>query len=198
MLLIVVVRAGASGLAVWWWRWRARAADVPAKSSLTPVAVQPVAGHAAAAAPPAAPPSAYVAVDAERLQTANVRASRRLWNLAFASATGPSAAVAADGAVRENVVAMLQVDTLDPKLVPRRPALLPAFRASARNSPRLPRLLWDRTERAARHVGELLGTVSFLESQTVISRDERLDSLNAAGLPSALTESLWRGLHGHA
>lgn len=34
--------------------------------------------------------------------------------------------------------------------------------------------------------------------QTVFSREERLDSLDQSGLPAALTESLWAGLHGHA
>jgi HD-like signal output (HDOD) protein len=299
--------------------------------------------------------------DAVRLADASARASLRLWNLAFSSHTETVASPSADDLVRDNVVALLQVDTMDPRLFPRRPALMPqllqalndpgaaadklsrivahdpvltadvlrlansrlyrlsptpietiqraivvcgadglrgmlatamlrpAFRASARNFPRLPRMLWDRTERAARaaelfaiqagpqdrfeaqlvvvlsalgplvvysavldvysrnpdfqpngmlcvelirqlasglslhiarqwqssarllaaldnqpeelltaarHAGELIGTASFLESQTVIARDERLQILNEGGLPATFVESLWAGLHG--
>jgi HD-like signal output (HDOD) protein len=355
MLLLVVVCAGVSGVGVWWWRRRSRAkhaaADVAAESAARPAADDPAAAQGSAAQPDAAP-----------LPAANSRASQRLWNLAFASVTGHPAATRADGPIRENIVALLQVDTLDARLFPRRPALLPqllhavndpgaaadklarivahdpvltadvlrlantslyrlspapietiqraivvcgvdglrgmlatsmlrpAFRASAKNFPRLPRMLWERTERAARaaellalhtgpqdrfeaqlvvllsalgplvvygavldvysrnphvtpsgalfvdligelapglslhiarewqssarllaaldghpdepltaarHVGELFGTVSLLESQTIISRDERLRCLGESGLPAALVESLWEGMHGH-
>jgi HD-like signal output (HDOD) protein len=47
---------------------------------------------------------------------------------------------------------------------------------------------------AALHVGELLGTLSFLESQTVISREERLDSLGTAGLPAGVVDDIWARL----
>ncbi len=297
---------------------------------------------------------------APRLAAASAVAARRLWHLAFAPPGKGLASPRMDDLVKHNVTAMLQVDTLDRKLFPRRPALLPqlmqavnepdaaaeklsrivahdpvlaadvlrlansslyrlsvtpietiqraivvcgvdglrgmlaaamlqpAFRASAKNFPRLPRMLWDRTERAARaaelyaaqvspadrfeaqlvvllsalgplvvysalvdvyarnpmfppngslgveligelaaglslhvaddwqssprllaalddapgefltaarHVGELFGTLSFLESQTVLTRDARLESLSASGLPPELTQSLWEGLH---
>jgi len=48
------------------------------------------------------------------------------------------------------------------------------------------------------HVGELLGTLSFLESQTVITGDERRDSLNESGLPDEQVQGIWGGLHGSA
>ncbi len=300
-------------------------------------------------------------VDPRRLVAVSGDAAARLWHLAFAQPAKSLASPQMDGLVKHNVIAMLQVDTLDPKLFPRRPALLPqlmqavnepdaaadklsrivahdpvlaaevlrlansslyrmsvtpietihraivvcgvdglrgmlaaamlqpAFRASARNFPRLPRMLWDRTERAARaaelyavqlspadrfeaqlvvllsalgplvvysalvdvyarnpmfpanaslgieligelaaglslhiaedwqssprllaalddapgefltaarHIGELFGTLSFLEAQTVISRETRLESLSESGLPQQLTQQLWEGLHG--
>jgi hypothetical protein len=310
---------------------------------------------------PGTPSAAGVAIDAARLEAASARASLRLWNVAFASPAQAPASPRADALIRDNVVAMLQVDTLDPRLFPRRPALMPqlltavnepgtaadklsrivahdpvltadvlrlantslyrlspapietiqraivvcgvdglrgmlatamlrpTFRASARNFPRLPRLLWERTERAARtaelfalqaspqdrfeaqlvvllsalgplvvysavldvyarnptfepngplcvaligelaprlslhiardwqssarllaaldaepgevlgsarHVGELFGTLSLLESQTIMSRDERQEILGEAGLTAPLAEHLWTGLHG--
>lgn len=51
---------------------------------------------------------------------------------------------------------------------------------------------------AALHVGELLGTLSFLESQTVMSCDERLDIVQSAGLPDDLVEGIWARLAGTA
>ena len=50
----------------------------------------------------------------------------------------------------------------------------------------------------ALHVGELLGTLCFLESQTVISREERLQSIAAAGMAGESTERIWAGLRGKA
>jgi HD-like signal output (HDOD) protein len=47
---------------------------------------------------------------------------------------------------------------------------------------------------AALHVGELLGTLSFLESQTVISGEERAASIQAAGLPAELVDDIWARL----
>jgi HD-like signal output (HDOD) protein len=261
--------------------------------------------------------------------------------------------------VRDNIVAMLEVDELDPRYFPRRPALMPqllqavndpksaveklsrmiahdpvltanvlrmanssfyrtskapietisralvicgvealrgmlaaamlqpVFRANRKNFPRLPRMLWDRTERSSRaaelyamsrqpndrfeaqllvllsaigplvvygaivdvysrnahlspspalcieltkamgpsmamriardwqtsarlvaalerspeesltmalQFGELLGTVSFLESQTVISPDERTQLLDSAGMSGSLVEGVWNRL----
>jgi HD-like signal output (HDOD) protein len=46
----------------------------------------------------------------------------------------------------------------------------------------------------ALYVGELLGTLSYLESQTVISERERSDLLDAAGLQSALVSPIWNVL----
>jgi hypothetical protein len=300
-------------------------------------------------------------VDSRRLAAASAGAALRLWHLAFAVPGKSHGPQPMDDLVKHNVAALLQVDTLDRKLFPRRPALLPqllqavnepdaaaeklsrivahdpvlvadvlrlansglyrlsvtpietiqraivvcgvdglrgllaaavlqpAFRASAKNFPRLPRILWDRTERAARaaelfalqlspadrfeaqlvvllsalgplvvysalvdvyarnskfppngslgieligelatglslhiagdwqsstrlvaalddapgefltaarHVGELFGTLSFLESQTVITREARLETLSESGLPVELTRYLWEGLHG--
>jgi hypothetical protein len=37
----------------------------------------------------------------------------------------------------------------------------------------------------------LLGTLSFLESQTVIAQEERLDILGNAGLIGDLTNGIW-------
>jgi len=51
---------------------------------------------------------------------------------------------------------------------------------------------------AALHVGELLGTLSLLESQAVISRGERLDIVKDAGLSEDLTEGIWGRLTGGA
>src|SRR3984957_8400906 len=45
--------------------------------------------------------------------------------------------------------------------------------------------------RSALHVGELLGTLSLLESQTVISSEERLDILKGAQLSGALMDDIW-------
>jgi HD-like signal output (HDOD) protein len=44
---------------------------------------------------------------------------------------------------------------------------------------------------SALHVGELLGTLSLLESQTVISRNERLDIVKGAGLSGSLVDDIW-------
>ncbi len=43
-------------------------------------------------------------------------------------------------------------------------------------------------------VGELTGTLAFLESQTLITRDERLASLDAAGLPVSVSEPIFEGM----
>ena len=45
--------------------------------------------------------------------------------------------------------------------------------------------------RSALHVGELLGTLSLLESQTVISSGERLEILTSAGLSGSLVDEIW-------
>ena len=301
--------------------------------------------------PPTAGVSAAHGVDLVGRQIAE-----RLWKLAFGTSSEARHSAAVDVHVRENIVAVLRVDTLDPKYFPLRPALMmqllaavndpgtasdklsrmvahdpvlsadvlrlansslhrttttpietiqraivvcgvdalrgmlaaammrPVFRATSRNFPRLPRMLWERTERASRaaelyaletrpeerfesqlavllsalgplvvysaamdvygrnphvaptgdlcvelirdlapgvsvtlarnwemssrllaalersvaeplsdalRVGELLGTLSFLESQTVISREQRLEFLARAELRVEWAESLW-------
>jgi hypothetical protein len=50
----------------------------------------------------------------------------------------------------------------------------------------------------AHQVGELFGTLSFLESQTVISRDERSDLVSNAGISVELANTIWAGLAGSA
>jgi HD-like signal output (HDOD) protein len=44
---------------------------------------------------------------------------------------------------------------------------------------------------SALHIGELLGTLSLLEAQTIIAREERLDMTRNAGLPEDLVEGIW-------
>ena len=64
-------------------------------------------------------------------------------------------------------------------------------------SPRLVAALGKSADEAltgALLVGELLGTVAFLESQTVISADERLALLDEAGVPGAVTAPILAGL----
>jgi len=299
------------------------------------------------------------AIDVARVRMAGDLATQRLWRLAFGATAEPQPVEGAHTRVRELICAVLQVDSIDPKYFPRRPALMPqlmqavndpnaasdklsrmiahdpvltadvlrlansslyrvtpapietikraivvcgvdslrgilatamlqpVFRASRTNFPRLPRMLWERTERAARaaelyaahqhpqdrfeaqlvvllsalgplvvysaaldgysraprltpnpalfvdlidtlgaqmsqriardwqtsprlvaaldrsneeslsialQVGELLGTLSFLESQTVIAQDERQGILGNAGLTGDLTNEIWRHL----
>jgi HD-like signal output (HDOD) protein len=51
---------------------------------------------------------------------------------------------------------------------------------------------------SALHVGELLGTLSFLESQTVVSSGERMGILSDCGLPDGLATRLWSGIRAAA
>lgn len=51
---------------------------------------------------------------------------------------------------------------------------------------------------AALHVGELLGTLSLLEAQAVISRDERRAIVRGAGLSDELSEDIWARISGGA
>ncbi len=69
------------------------------------------------------------------------------------------------------------------------------------SSPRLVAALEKSNEESlsiALQVGELLGTLSFLESQTVIAQDERFAILDDAGLSGDLTDGIWRRLSGGA
>jgi HD-like signal output (HDOD) protein len=54
----------------------------------------------------------------------------------------------------------------------------------------------EETLATALHVGELLGTLSLLELQAVISADERRDIIKDAGLPDAMVEDIWARLAG--
>jgi HD-like signal output (HDOD) protein len=49
---------------------------------------------------------------------------------------------------------------------------------------------------AALHVGELLGTLSLLESQAVVSSDERFDIMRDAGIAGTLVDGIWARLAG--
>jgi HD-like signal output (HDOD) protein len=353
MLAIVVLALVLLGIGAWLALRRPRVAEYPQVSPKTVVDVAP---DAVGATPE---PS----IDAARLELANTQASERLWKLAFASPSQPPVADAVREKMRDDIVAMLEVDALDANYFPRRPALMPqllqavndptaaaerisriiahdpvltsdmlrlanssvhrtspapidsiqraivvcgaealrgmlaaamlgpVFRATSKNFPRFPRVLWDRTERAARaaelfvmetgrpdrfeaqlavllnalgplvvysatldafsrnphfppsaalcvdlvvtlspraslrvarewetpprllaalefsaeeslttalKVGELMGTLSFLESQTVISRDERLGFLDTAELPRESSDRIWAALTGSA
>ena len=349
MRALVFLAAGLLGIAAWAGLRRSRAS--PSTSQRMP------AGAADEVALVDQP------LDPVRVETSNRAATERLWVLAFAAPSQSQASDVVNRRVRDNVVAMLQVDILDPKYFPRRPALMPqliqavndpraaaeklsrivshdpvltsdvlrlansglyrmspapietiqraivvcgvdalrgmlaaamlrpVFKATSKNFPRLPRMLWERTERAARaaelyaaaidpadrfeaqlavllnalgplvvysaaldvysrnphfppsadlcvelisewaprmsrhiardwqtsprllaaleqspaeplyvarEVGELFGTLSLLESQTVIARDERLELLTEAGLPLDLSSNIWAGLTGSA
>jgi HD-like signal output (HDOD) protein len=300
-------------------------------------------------------------IDAGRIEAASDLVSLRLWRLAFGAPAEAPPLQPAHERVRRLILAVLEVDELDPNYFPRRPALMhqllqavddpnaaaeklsrmiahdpvltadvlrlansslyrmsaapietiqraivvcgvdelrgilatamlrPVFRASRTNFPRLPRMLWDRTERAARaaelyaaktqpqdrfeaqllvllsalgplavysaalhgysraprltpnpalfvemivtlgpqmsqriardwqtsprfaaalekssrdflagalHLGELLGTLSFLEAQTVLSREDRLDMVKSAGLSGPWVDSVSARLAG--
>lgn len=354
MLAITVLAASLLGMGAWLVARRPRAQAPHPETS--PTEMPSVSVEVTAAAP-------VSAIHPARIELSNREASERLWKLAFAA---PSQVVAPEGVrqkMRENILAMLDVDTLDPKYFPRRPTLMPqlmqavndptaaaerisriiahdpvltadvlrlansgmhrtsatsidsiqraivvcgvealrgmlaaamlrpVFKATSKNFPRFPRVLWDRTERAVRaaelyvmdtgrperfeaqlavllnalgplvvysaaldvfarnphfppsaplcvdlvvalsprislrvardwetsprllaalefspeeslttalQVGELMGTLSFLESQTAISREERLDYIAAAELPVESSDRLWAGLTGNA
>jgi HD-like signal output (HDOD) protein len=354
MLLITVLAASLLGIGAW------LALRRPAIQILSPETSPRNVLALAAEAKESAPAPA---LDAARLELANREASERLWKLAFAAPSQVVVPEAIRQKMRENILAMLDVDTLDPKYFPRRPTLMPqlmqavndptaaaerisriiahdpvltadvlrlanssmhrtsptpidsiqraivvcgvealrgmlaaamlrpVFKATSKNFPRFPRVLWDRTERAVRaaelyvmetgrperfeaqlavllnalgplvvysaaldiftrnphfppsaplcvdlvvalsprislrvardwetpprllaalefsageslttalQVGEFMGTLAFLESQTVISRDERLNYIEAAGLPLESCDRIWAGLTGNA
>lgn len=358
MLAIGMLAASILGLGAWIVHRRSAPAG---EAMLDRVRAPPIAEPSAPLVPAfAAPPTT---VDVTAVQRANRLAAERLWKLAFTAPLQVRCPAAVTARVRNNIEAMLLVDTLDPNYFPRRPALLPqllqavddpavrseklsrmiahdpvltadvlrlansssyrlspapietiqraivvcgvdalrgmlasallrpVFRATRRNFPRLPRMLWERSERAARaaelyametqpqdrfeaqlvvllsalgplvvygaaldvfarnphiqpngalcveligslapqmsqriaqdwqtsprlvaalensaeetltaalHVGELLGTLCFLESQTVISRDDRLEAIRAAGIASESATRIWAGLTANA
>jgi HD-like signal output (HDOD) protein len=355
MIAIRVLAASLLGIGAWLGRRR----------SHTPAFVAPsaAANERSTCEPAVASTPAAVCVDAARLESAKAQAATRLWKLAFAAPSQAQASPDIHRRVRDNIVAILKVDSLDPRYFPRRPALMPqllqavndpsaasekisriiahdpvltadvlrlansslyrtsptpietiqraivvcgvdalrgmlatamlrpVFRATRKNFPRLPRMLWERTERAARaaelyaletiprdrfeaqlvvllsalgplvvysaaldvyarnphfspsaglcvelidalapqmsqrmardwqtsprllaalegsaeepltaalHVGEFFGTLAFLESQTVISRDARRDFIVDAGIGGELADRIWAGLTGTA
>jgi HD-like signal output (HDOD) protein len=360
-ILAIVVFAGVLAAGAWLLLRRPHSASAPGTAQGAASGAAPAPQNEPAAIGPEEAAAPHIPVDIVRVEAANGLAAERLWKLAFAA---PSQAIASEvvlGRVRDNIIAVLQVDALDPKHFPRRPALLPqllqavndptaaserlsriiahdpvltadvlrlansslyrtsptpietiqraivvcgvdalrgmlaaamlqpVFRATRRNFPRLPRMLWERTERAsraaeiyalettpedrfeaqlvvllsalgplvvysaaldvysrnphfspsgdlcvelihawapqmslriardwhtsprlldaldkssgtalsaARHVGEFLGTLSLLESQAVISREERLHFLEDAGIPAKLANHVWLGLTG--
>jgi len=346
MLAIGVLAASLLALGVWIHRRRSRASPVSPR-------------FAPEGAPHHAPVLSAAAVDLTVLQRANRRAAQRLWKLAFTAPPQSPSPAALTVRIRDDIEAMLLVDTVDPDYFPRRPALLPqllqavddptvrsekiarmiahdpvltadvlhlansslyrlspipietiqraivvcgvdalrgmmaaalmrpVFRATRKNFPRLPRMLWERTEFAARaaelyameadpadrfeaqlvallsalgplvvygaaldvfnrnphfppqgslcteliatlapqmsqriarewrtsprlvaalegsaaesltaalQMGELLGTLCFLESQTVISRKDRLEAIDDAGIAGESTSRIWAGL----
>lgn len=204
VLVAAVLFAGAVVLIGWLMGRRRRSTAVPAA---TPSAADSGDG----------PPT-----DGASLEAANNLAALRLWRRAFGAPLQPPPLVPAHAHVRDLIHAVLEVDELDPRYFPRRPALMPqllrevndpdgaadkisrmiahdpvlaadvlrlanssayrvsaapietiqraiavcgidvlrgilaiamlrpVFRASRTNFPRLPRMLWDRTERAAR------------------------------------------------
>ena len=212
MLAMRMMAARIRGLGAWLRSARA----VPS------LAARPATAVRAPAPVPGAMPAPAAVTETTALDSAHARACERLWRLAFSA---PSQAQSADSIhrrVRENIVAKLEVDALDPNYFPRRPTLMPqllqavndpnaaaervsriiahdpvltadvlrmansslyrmtatpietiqravvvcgadslrgmlaaamlrpVFRATRKNFPRLPRLLWERTERAAR------------------------------------------------
>ena len=350
MLPIGIMIASALGLTGWaYFRWTS---NLPAAGSSTVRDVQHRNGreNGAIAKPP---------INAAQLNGANESATERLWKYSYGTVVKTKSTERVDALVRDNVQAILQVDTLDHNYFPRRPTLMselmravddpdtasaklarmiahdpvltgdvlrlansslyrvstapidtvqraiavcgvealrtmltvamlrPVFRATSKNFPRVPRALWSRTERAARaaelyalqsspelrfesqmvvlvkaigplvvysavvdvyarnllfkpnpalcvsltselaphmarrvaqdwemsprlvaalehdgdgaltqalHAGELLGTLSYLESQTVISREERSDLIMRAGLPPESVSPIWDAL----
>jgi HD-like signal output (HDOD) protein len=355
MLVIGILVGSALALGAWVFLARVLA---PAGNALrgrpgatsSEVAIRP--RDATSAAPPPA-------VDVTVIQRANRLAADRLWKLAFTTPLQVQAPGVVIARMRNNIEAILLVDTVDPNYFPRRPALLPqllqavddptvrsdrlsrmiahdpvltadvlrlansslyrrsstpietiqraivvcgvealrgmlaaallrpVFRATRKNFPRLPRMLWERTELASRaaelyametqpqdrfeaqlvvllsalgplvvygaaqdvfarnshlapsgelcaeligslasqmslriaqdwqtsarllaalqgstaeplttalQFGELMGTLCFLESQTVISREERLEAIAAAGVSGESTTRVWAGL----
>ena len=355
MLAITVLATSLLGMGAWLaLRRRPRVQAPPLETAPSEV---PAATTEAAGAVP------VLAINPARLELSNREALERLWKLAFATPSQVMVPEAIRQKMRDNILAMLDVDTLDPKYFPRRPTLMPqlmqavndptaaaerisriiahdpvltadvlrlansgmhrtstapidsiqraivvcgvealrgmlaaamlrpVFKATSKNFPRFPRVLWDRTERAVRaaelyvvetgrperfeaqlvvllnalgplvvysaaldifarnphfppsaplcvdlvsalsprvslrlardwetpprllaalafspeeslttalQVGEFMGTLSFLESQTAVSREERLDYIAAAGLPAESSDRIWAGLTGNA
>ncbi len=214
MIAIMVLAAGLLGIGAWLVQRRSHASAFAATAA--------VADTRLVCPPAAASTPAAVTLDAARLEAAKAQAAARLWKLAFAAPSQSQASLDIHRRVRDNIVAILQVDSLDPRYFPRRPALMPqllhavndphaasekisriiahdpvltadvlrlanssmnrtspapietiqraivvcgvdalrgmlaaamlrpVFRATRRNFPRLPRMLWERTERAAR------------------------------------------------
>jgi HD-like signal output (HDOD) protein len=350
MLPVGILIAGLLGLAAW--HYFRRTVEASAAAGPLPARARKVRAEAAGASP-------EQPIDTARLAAVNATAAARLWKHSYGTAARIKSTERMNDLVRGNVVAILQVDTLNHDYFPRRPALMselmravddpdaasaklsriishdpvltgdvlrlansslyrvssspidsvqraiavcgvdalramlaaimlrPVFRATSKNFPRLPRVLWGRTELAARaaelyalrasaelrfesqmivlvnalgplvvhsavvdvysrnslfqpnpalcvtltselapqmaqrvaqdwempprfiaaldgsgeaslatalHVGELLGTLCYLESQTVLSNEERSDLLDSSGLLPALVKPIWDAL----
>ncbi len=84
------------------------------------------------------------------------------------------------------------IGTLAPQLSHR---IARDWQTSPRLQASLPRT-GEGTLAAALHAGELLGTLSSLESAMAITREQRLGMIEEAGLPQALIEEIWPRLTG--
>ena len=218
MLELILLFAAVCGLlaAAWLVYRRSQPADAELQAAAGSL---PGVCSAAAEAPARGETSGPVA---GALLAANRAAAQRLWRLGFGAVAGAKSAPEIDALVRNNVIAILRLDTLDHRFFPRRPALMPqlmralddphsaadrlariiaqdpvltadvlrgansarhrvsptpiesvqravavcgtealrsivaaamlrpVFRASGKNFPRLPRVLWERTQHATR------------------------------------------------
>ena len=84
-------------------------------------------GDAAAAAdrPKGRDAAASTVTDNSRVESANSLLTERLWKLAFSAPTHAQSLEAEHVEIRKFVSAILECDTVDPKLFPRRPTLMP-------------------------------------------------------------------------
>ena len=84
-------------------------------------------GDAAAAAdrPKGRDAAAPTVTDNSRVESANSLLTERLWKLAFSAPTHAQSLEAEHVEIRKFVSAILECDTVDPKLFPRRPTLMP-------------------------------------------------------------------------
>lgn len=80
--------------------------------------------------------------------------------------------------------------------------MVPAGIRIARDWQTSPRLLAaldkssNETLATSLHIGELLGTLSLLESQTVIAPEERLEMIKSAGLSEGSMDGIWARIAG--
>jgi HD-like signal output (HDOD) protein len=136
MLAIVISGAGILAVGVWLGLrlLRSGAAAGPPTAASASLRSHPNVGFAAAVAPDSTEPG-LSAVDVDRIRTVSKQAADRLWKLAFAAPSQNQASELVNRRIRDNIVAKLQVDTLDEKYFPRRPTLMPQL-LQAVNDPR--------------------------------------------------------------